>query len=224
VPVVADHGSDVVQERCEVEQLAFGRTQAVIALESVEQRERELRDVAEVPCIEPEAGEDLLHTAQPQVGNRFHRVDLPRVALGEVVDQAFPYAIVGERDPLEVELLEHVLEHQSGGDDDLRPRGVDRRQARALGDAHCLELRTRALERLEREDVSVHVSDRAAGFLPVREVRERVDRARRAVRLARLLLAELLQRLGRDFAHVLAQALQLLERGRVRMEERLAQA
>jgi hypothetical protein len=55
VPVVADHGPDVVEERRELEQLALGGIQAVLALEPVEQHERELRDMGGMPGVEPEA-------------------------------------------------------------------------------------------------------------------------------------------------------------------------
>ncbi len=224
--VVADRGADVVEQGGELEQVALGRAEVVLEREAVEQLERQVRDVPRVthlPVLGLELLEHLEGAAHPQVLGLPRDRDLARV-VGEVVgDQPLAHAEVGHRDRVQLQRLEDVEQHHRARHDDLGAHGVEPLQGVALGLAHLLEPARDAAQRLGLEHVAVDRLEQPLPAVLVRELGQRVDRARGAVGAHRPVGRDVGERVARLLAEVTLELRQLAAGGRVVLEEPLGE-
>ena len=226
VPVVTHRGADVVEQRPVLEQLALRIAQAVLARQAVEQLEGEPRDVArvaQVALLGLELLQQLEDAPHAQVLDADHRRDLAGVRAHVVRHQPLAHAEVRDHDPRGLELLEDVREHQPPREQDLGPHRVETLERFALGERHPANPMDQAVQALGGEHVAVELLERLSRLLEVRELRQRVDRARGTVDPLRPQLANRREGFVGLPADRPLQAPELRSRRRIRVEVRLGE-
>jgi len=226
VAVVADRGADVVEQRAVLEQLAVGVAHRVRVSQPVEQLQREPRDmprVTDVALLGLELLQQLQDAAHREILDTADGGDLAGVGRDVVGDEALAHAEVGDHDARRVECLEHVLEHERSGQQDLRALRVEPVQRLALGERHATELPDQPRQARRREQVLVQLPQGLARLLEVRECSQRVDGPRRTIDLPGVELAHRGQRLRAVTPDRPLELVQLGPAGRIGFEERLGE-
>ncbi len=136
VILVTDVHADVMQQGAELEPFALAIAEPVNRARLIEQRERELRDLARVILVVVAALGELDDVAEADIRDALDLADVRAVLLDVVQDEPFAQREIAERDRLGAKIVEQCVDKHHPGHREVGAARIEAGQLQPLVERH----------------------------------------------------------------------------------------